>query len=63
MIVISNQQRDEIVRFLNEYSGVIDTKRTRGYNTRRIIRKLTQALEVKRPFPVFELPEQLRKCR
>lgn len=64
MIMISNKQRDDIVRYLTEFTeGMQNVKSTRAYNTRRLARKLTQVLSAKKPVPLSELPEQLKERR
>lgn len=64
MIMISNKQRDDIVRYLTEFTeGMQSVKSTRAYNTRRLARKLVQVLSEKKPVPLSELPEQLKERR
>lgn len=64
MIMISNKQRDDIVRYLTEFTeGLQSVKSTRTYNTRRLARKLIQVLSAKKPVPFSELPEQLKERR
>lgn len=63
MVIISNQQRDDIERFLTAYTATLDTKRTRDYNTRRLVMKLLRGLERKKPVPFSDLPEQLKRSR
>lgn len=64
MIMISNKQRDDIVRYLTEFTeGMQSVKSTRVYNTRRLARKLVQVLSAKKPVPLSELPEQLKERR
>lgn len=64
MIMISNKQRDDIVRYLTEFTeGLQSVKSTRTYNTRRLARKLIQVLSAKKPVPLSELPEQLKERR
>jgi len=64
MIMISNKQRDDIVRYLTEFTeGMQSVKSTRAYNTRRLARKLVQVLSTKKPVPLSELPEQLKERR
>lgn len=64
MIMISNKQRDDIVRYLTEFTeGMQDVKSTRACNTRRLARKLAQVLSAKKPVPLSELPEQLKERR
>lgn len=62
--MISNKQRDDIVRYLTEFTeGLQSVKSTRAYNTRRLARKLIQVLSSKKPVPFSELPEQLKERR
>lgn len=62
--MISNKQRDDIVRYLTEFTeGLQSVKSTRTYNTRRLARKLIQVLSAKKPVPLSELPEQLKERR
>ena len=64
MIMISNKQRDDIIRYLTEFTeGLQSVKSTRTYNTRRLARKLIQVLSAKKPVPLSELPEQLKERR
>ena len=64
MIMISNKQRDDIVRYLTEFTeGMQNVKSTRAYNPRRLARKLAQVLSAKKPVPLSELPEQLKERR
>lgn len=64
MIMISNKQRDDIVRYLTEFTeGMQSVKSTRAYNTRRFARKLVHVLSAKKPVPLSELPEQLKERR
>lgn len=64
MIMISNKPRDDIVRYLTEFTeGMQSVKSTRAYNTRRLARKLVQVLSTKKPVPLSELPEQLKERR
>ena len=62
--MISNKQRDDIVRYLTEFTeGMQNVKSTRAYNTRRLARKLAQVLSAKKPVPLSELSEQLKEQR
>ena len=49
MIIISNAQRDQVVRYLNVLCGILDGKDTRSHNIKRLSRKLIAQLEAKRP--------------
>lgn len=62
--MISNKQRDDIVRYLTEFTeGMQNVKSTRAYNTRRLASKLARVLSAKKPVPLSELPEQLKERR
>lgn len=47
MIVISNSQRDQIVRYLRILCDTIDTSTTSNYNVQRLARKLICQLNSK----------------
>lgn len=49
MIIISNAQRDQVVRYLNVLCGILNDKDTKSYNIKRLSRKLIVQLEAKRP--------------
>lgn len=49
MIIISNAQRDQVVRYLNVLCGILNGKDTKLYNIKRLSRKLIVQLEAKRP--------------
>lgn len=49
MIIISNAQRDQVVRYLNMLCGILNDKDTKSYNIKRLSRKLIVQLEAKRP--------------
>lgn len=61
MIIISNSQRDEIVRYLTDYCDNTQADGTRAFNARRLARKLARTLTKKQSVERSELPEQLRK--
>jgi len=63
MILISNSQRDEIVRYLVAFAATAGDGGTRDYNARRLARKLARALDGKRPVPSGELPGTLKRRR
>lgn len=49
MIIISNAQRDQVVRYLNVLCGKLNDKDTKTYNIKRLSRKLIAQLEAKLP--------------
>ncbi len=49
MIIISNAQRDQVVRYLNVLCGILNDKDTKSYNIKRLSRKLIVQLEAKSP--------------
>lgn len=49
MIIISNAQRDQVVRYLNVLCGILNGKDTKSYNIKRLSRKLIAQLEAKLP--------------
>ena len=49
MIIISNAQRDQVVRYLNVLCGILNDKDTKSYNIKRLSRKLIAQLEAKLP--------------
>lgn len=49
MIIISNAQRDQVVRYLNVLCGILNDNDTKSYNIKRLSRKLIVQLEAKRP--------------
>lgn len=61
MIIISNKQRDDIVRYLNLLCQFLEGNDTRTYNTKRLARILSKKLNSKQPISASELPEQLKK--
>lgn len=66
MIAISNQQRDDIMRYLDllcEAYKPQSNSDTRSHNICRRAGILRKQLMKKEPFPPSELPEQLRNSR
>lgn len=63
MILISNNQRDDIVRYLGAFAATKGDGGTRDYNARRLARKLARVLEGKQAILPEQLPEQLRNWR
>jgi hypothetical protein len=49
MIVISNSQRDQILRYLDMLCKELKGDDNRTYNTKRLARKLVKALREKKP--------------
>ncbi len=49
MILITNGQRDEAVRYLTLLCGRLSTTSSREANTLRLARKLIKSLQAKRP--------------
>lgn len=60
MIVISNKQRDDIVRYLDLLCQTLQGNDTRTYNTKRLARILSKRLNAKKPIPSDELTERLK---
>lgn len=66
MIVISNQQRDDILRYLDLFCEAYKEKgnsSTRAYNLCRRAGILRRQLMSKEPFSNSDLPEQLKFSR
>lgn len=61
MIIISNKQRDDIVRYLDLLCQFLEGNDTRTYNTKRLARILSKKLNSKQQISASELPEQLKK--
>lgn len=60
MIIISNRQRDDILRYIDLLCDALQGKDTRTYNTKRLARNLAARLKAKQPFDASELPVQLK---
>lgn len=60
MIVISNKQRDDIVRYLDLLCQALHGDDTRTYNTKRLARILSKRLNAKQPISSEELTERLK---
>lgn len=60
MIIISNSQRDQIVRFLDVLCQVLTGEDTRTYNTKRLARNLNKRLRDKQPVSADELAANSR---
>lgn len=55
MIIISNSERDQIVRFIDILCQVLKGDDTRTYNTKRLARNLQKRLRNKQPVSANEL--------
>ena len=51
MILISNRQRDDIVRYLDLLCNRLNGRGSKEFNTRRLARLLIKALQEKQPLP------------
>lgn len=60
MILISNRQRDEIVRYLSEYAAMRGDGGNRAYNARRLAALLARQLAARKPVDKGRLPKGLR---
>lgn len=60
MIIISNRQRDDILRYIELLCETLQGKDTRTYNTKRLARNLAARLKAKQPFAASDLPVQLK---
>lgn len=60
MIVISNKQRDDIVRYLELLCQTLQGDDTRTYNTKRLARILSKRLDAKTPISSDELTDRLK---
>nr|DAZ26216.1 MAG TPA: hypothetical protein [Caudoviricetes sp.] len=66
MIAISNQQRDEIIRYIDymcETNKDVSSRNTRVFNLCRRAKILRRELMKKTSFSASELPEKLKKSR
>lgn len=61
MVIISNRQRDEIVRYLSEYAAMRGDGGNRAYNARRLAALLARQLAARKPVDKSCLPKELRK--
>ena len=59
MIAISNQQRDDIVKYIDLLCETLTASDNRTYNIRRRARKLSKVLRAKQPFSAASLSERL----
>lgn len=60
MIVISNKQRDDIVRYLDLLCQTLQGTDTRTYNTKQLARILSKRLNAKQPISSDELTDKLK---
>ena len=60
MIIISNKQRDDILRYIELLCENLKGQDTRTYNTKRLAHNLAQRLKAKQPFAASDLPVQLK---
>ena len=60
MIVISNKQRDDIVRYLELLCQTLEVTDTRTADTKRLARILSKRLDAKQPISSDELTERLK---
>ncbi|MBR5282883.1 MAG: hypothetical protein IKU22_08920 [Alistipes sp.] len=63
MIVISNRQRDELVKFLDLLCERLNGKTTKEYNTKRLALKLSRTLSKKQPLAAEDMRELKKICR
>ncbi len=59
MIAISNQQRDDIVKYIDLLCETLTATDNKTYNIRRRARKLSKVLRAKQPFSAASLSERL----
>ena len=60
MIIISNKQRDDILRYIELMCDNLHGQDTRTFNTKRLARNLANRLKAKQPFSASDLPVQLK---
>ncbi len=58
MIIISNRQRDDILRYIDLMCEALQGQDTRTYNTKRLARNLAARLKAKQQFSASDLPAQ-----
>ncbi len=61
MVLISNRQRDEAVRYLREYAAMRGDGGCRAFNARRLASILARQLERRETVDKALLPKELRK--
>lgn len=60
-MIISNKQRDDILRYIDLMCEALQGKDTRTYNTKRLARNLANRLKAKQPFDASDLPCSVTK--
>lgn len=60
MIIISNKQRDDILRYIELMCENMKGTDNKKYNTKRLAMKLHRVLEAKQPFSKEELTARLK---
>lgn len=60
MILISNKQRDDIVRYLDTLCQCLTGRDSRTVNTKRLARNLAKGLKAKQPFDASALPDIIK---
>lgn len=60
MIIISNKQRDDILRYIELMYENMKGTDNKTYNTKRLAMKLHRVLEAKQPFSKEELTARLK---
>lgn len=60
MVIISNRQRDDIIRYIDLMCEAMQGQDTRTYNTKRLARNLAARLKAKQSFPASDLPVHLK---
>lgn len=60
MIIISNKQRDDILRYIDLMCEALQGNDTRTFNTKRLARNLANRLKAKQSFATSDLPVQLK---
>lgn len=63
MIVISNRQRDDLVRYIDLLCERLQGKSTKEFNTKRLAIKLKRTLLEKQPLTAEELREVKKICQ
>lgn len=63
MILISNKQRDDLVKYLDLLCERLQGKTTREYNTKRLALKLSRTLSKKQPLTAEDMRDLKKICR
>lgn len=61
MFTISNQQMDNIIKYIELMIEKTDTTKTTDYNTVRMARILIAKLRAKKPFSTQGLPDDIKR--